>query len=422
MSGTDVHLKSKGEPPRLLPLSLAERDRRWQSVRSIMDERGLDCLAVVVYSHSAESMANVAYLSSIHLPGAGGALLLFPRQAKPTVHMAGNLANLEMWRQAQNWIEEIRPASQPISWVRITIDRLRELELTRVKVGIVHQGDTPGVESDVVHAFRNKAKNLMPDVQWEDASGLIEELRLFKSEEEIALMQNATDIGDQAILDTAAFAKSGMSSYAVYARLVSALVERGSEKPFILWAAGSSPVHGVWVPDRHILQPGFIILNEYTAFCRGYGSQFQRPMAVSFVPKTYKRLFDAARSAYECGFESLKPGNTFRDVVQAMAGPVLSAGLVTITPYFHGMGLSLERPIAFSRKRLSLYQDHESVRWREFQDAMEQLEVQPGMTITFEPNAVTPDLQQGVHLGDTVLVTEGGASRMSSLPLEWFVV
>ena len=86
------------------------------------------------------------------------------------------------------------------------------------------------------------------------------------------------------------------------------------------------------------------------------------------------------------------------------------------------MGLSLERPIAFSQKRRSLYQDLDTARWHQFQNDMEQLAVQPGMTITFEPNAVTPDQKQGVHVGDTLVVREKGAERMSKLPLEWFIV
>ena len=407
--------------PRLPHISLVERDRRWQRVRRKMDERGLDCLAVVVIGHSSD-MSNMAYLSSIHFPGAGGALLVFPRNHEPTVHMGGNLANLEMWRHTQEWVKEIRPAPQPLSWPRATMDRLRELGLSKSRVGVVNQADAPGVDCSLAEFFAHRARDIMPDVAWEDAGGLIEEVRLIKSDEEIALMQKATEIGDQAILKTAEFAKAGIPSRAVYARLYASLVECGSEHPFILWDAGPSPVHGVWVPDGHILEPGHIILNEYSAYYYLYQSQFQRPMAVGFVPDTYKRLFDAARASYERGFETLKPGNTFGNVVQAMAEPVLAAGFITVTPHFHGMGLSLERPIAFSQKRRSLYQDLDTARWHQFQNDMEQLAVQPGMTITFEPNAVTPDQKQGVHVGDTLVVREKGAERMSKLPLEWFIV
>src|SRR3972149_2779273 len=97
--------------PRLPHISLVERDRRWQRVRRKMDERGLDCLAVVVIGHSSD-MSNMAYLSSIHFPGAGGALLVFPRNHEPTVHMGGNLANLEMWRHTLGWIA-VWPSSLP---------------------------------------------------------------------------------------------------------------------------------------------------------------------------------------------------------------------------------------------------------------------------------------------------------------------
>lgn len=408
-------------PERLPPLSLAERDRRWQLVRSKMEQRGLDCLALVAIGPGGD-MANIAYLSSIHFPGSGGALMVFPRSGEPSVHMAGNLANHAMWRRAQNWVKEIGPMPSPISYAKATIERLQQLGLTKARVGCVNQADTPHVDASLHHLFAERARQSLPGVTWEDAVDLVEEVRLVKSQEEIALMQKATDIGDRAIQETAQFAKSGISSRAVYARLISSLVENGSEKPFILWEAGPSPVHGVWVPDGYILQPGHIILNEYTPFVRAYGCQFQRPLAVHFVPDTYKRLFDAARSAYERGFEALKPGSTIRDVVEAMAKPIESAGFVTITPYFHGMGLSLERPVAYSHFRRGLQKAHQTAEWQAFQDEMERIEIKAGMTLAFEPNAVTADQKQGVHLGDTVLVTPTGPQRMSSLPLDWFIV
>ena len=408
-------------PERLPPLSLAERDRRWRLIRSKMEERGLDCLAVVAIGPGGD-MANIAYLSSIHFPGSGGALLVFPRVGEPSVHMAGNLANHRMWLQAQNWVKVIRPVPSPISYPKATIERLKELDLTRGRVGCVNQADTPHVDASFHHLFTERSKGELPNILYEDAVDLIEEVRLIKSDEEIALIQQATDIGDRAILETAQFAKSGISSRAVYARLIARLVENGSEKPFILWEAGPSPVHGVWVPDGNILQPGHIILNEYTPFVRAYGSQFQRPMAVGFVPDNYKRFFDTARAAYEGGLEALRPGKTIRAVVEAMAKPIESAGLVAITPYFHGMGLSLERPVAYSHFRRGLQKEHQTAEWRVWQDDMERIEIRPGMTIALEPNANMPDQRQGVHIGDTVLVTASGSRRMSRLPMEWFIV
>jgi Xaa-Pro aminopeptidase len=270
--------------------------------------------------------------------------------------------------------------------------------------------------------FVERGKEMAPGMTFKDANGLIESIRYMKSEEEIALMQYCTDIGDRAFLETAQFAKSGIASRAVYNRLISALMENGSERTFVLWDAGPSPVHGVWVPDGYILQPGHIIVNEWSPFVRLYQCQFQRPMAVSYVPDHYKRLYDAARTSYERGLEALKIGNTIMDVVLTMEKPIISAGYVSITPYFHGIGLSLERPVAYSQFRRDLNKGENVARWKAYQSEMEKIEARPGLTIAFEPNAVTPDQKQGLHFGDTVAVTAAGTRRMSKLPLDWFIV
>jgi Xaa-Pro aminopeptidase len=408
-------------PKRLPPLSMAERDRRWKLVRKEMKKRGLDALAMVVFSPFGD-MSNIAYLSSIHLAGSGGALMVFPLEGEPSVHMAGNLANHRMWLQVQDWVKEFIPVSYPISYYRAAIDRLKELGLKNACVGTVHQADTSGVDCSITPMFVERGKECAPDMTFKDANGLIESIRYLKSEEEIALMQYCTDIGDRAFLETAQFAKSGVASKAVYNRLISALMENGSERTFVLWDAGPSPVHGVWVPDGYILQPGHIIVNEWSPFVRLYQCQFQRPMAVGYVPEHYKRLYDAARISYERGLEALKIGNTIMDVAIAMEKPITSAGYVSITPYFHGIGLSLERPVAYSQFRRDLNKGENVARWKAYQSEMEKMEVQPGLTIAFEPNAVTPDQKQGIHFGDTVAVTAAGTRRMSKLPLDWFIV
>jgi len=399
-------------------LSLAERDRRWQAIRAQMDKRGLDCLAAVVLGSG--DMGNIGYLSSVYLRGAGGALVVFPRRGEVSVHMGGNLANLQMWRRSQDWVTDIIPAPQPISFSQITVGRLSELGLEKGRVGVVGSGGPMVPEGGPTRIFIERGEHLLPEAVWEDATDLVETARLIKSEEEVTFVQKAAEIGDLAIEATAHYAKAGMRSRAVYARLISAMVENGSDIPFILWDAGPSPVHGVWIPDDNILRPGHVIVTEYSAYYRGYEAQFQRPMAVGHVPDLYARLFDAAVASYQKGLETLKPGNTFADVTNAMSEPVKAAGFITITPYYHG--LSPQFPISFSQARRSLYPSESLPRWQEFQDRMGSLPVEPGMVIAFEPNAVTADQRSGVHVGDPILVTESGNRRLSRLPLEWFIV
>ncbi|MBI4322398.1 MAG: aminopeptidase P family protein [Chloroflexi bacterium] len=400
-------------------LSLAERDRRWALIRRQMDDRGLDCLAIVVIGMWGD-MGNAAYISSVYLPGAGGILVIFPRHGEVTVHMAGNLANLEMWRQSQDWVPDILAASQPISWSKTTVDRLREQGLENGRIGVVGAGGALTPEGGSARVLIGRGSELLPTATWEDATDLIENVRLIKSEEEVALLEKAAEIGDRAFEAMAGYAKAGVSSRAVYAHLIHSMLENGSGTPFVLWDAGPSPVHGVWVPDTHILQPGHVVLTEYSPFVRGYEAQFQRALVIGHMPELYGRLFDAALASYERGLEVLKPGNTFGDVSRAMAGPIEAAGFVSITPYYHG--LNPNYPISFSPAGRRLAQAQDMARWQEHQTRLEAIPVQPGMLLAFEPNAVTTDQRQGVHVGDPILVTPSGARRLSRTPMHWLII
>lgn len=397
-------------------LSLVERDRRWEIIRAKMDTRGLECL--VVYGYNKPGIGNVAYLSSIFVPGEGGLLVIFPRRGPVVCFMGGNLANLQMWRDSQEWVTDIRPVPQRLAWSKGAADMLTELKLERGHIGLVGLSSRYVPEGWLSNVFVERLKERLPEATFEEATDLIEDTRLVKSEEEIKLIERASEIGDRAISRLPRYAKAGITSRSLYGRLVWSLIEEGSEIPFVLWDAGPSPVHGVWLPGDRILQPGDVIVTEFSTVLAGYGAQFQRPMAIGYVPDVYARLFEAAATAYWRGLEILRPGITFGDLTRAMAEPVQVAGFETVTPFYHGYGIWNEFPVAFSASRLR----KSTLANQEWQRRMEQFEVKAGMVLAFEPNAVTPGHQQGVHVGDTVVVTEAGARRLSKLSLECTVV
>ncbi|MBI2853685.1 MAG: aminopeptidase P family protein [Chloroflexi bacterium] len=232
-------------------------------------------------------------------------------------------------------------------------------------------------------------------------------------------MEKASEIGERALGALAQYVKSGVTSRSAAAYFVWAMLENGStEAPFLLWDAGPQVVHGVWQPGDHFLRPGDVIVTELSALVCGYGAQFQRPMAVGYVRQVYARLFEAAAASYWEGLEILRPGVTFGELTQAMARPIGRAGFMTVTPYYHGFGLGLEYPVSFSGSRLK----RSSLATPTVQKQLEQDQVRPGMVLALEPNAVTPDDSHGVHVGDTVVVTEHGARRLSRIPLEWIIV
>ena len=95
------------------------------------------------------------------------------------------------------------------------------------------------------------------------------------------------------------------------------------------------------------------------------------------------------------GLATLKPGITLTDLVEAFHTPILEAGLKTIRPAFHGLGLTSEEPLSSTAPGTSCIPS-------------DSFTVQERMVFEFEPHIITQDMKKGLTLGYPVLVTEDG--------------
>src|SRR6266550_5260470 len=92
------------EPKYLYPrLSLAERDRRWNAVRDLLDREYLDCLITPNNTgHSMHFQAESRYLT--HCGGGGDADIacVFPLRGE----VAAIATSCDRWRDVQNWVTD----------------------------------------------------------------------------------------------------------------------------------------------------------------------------------------------------------------------------------------------------------------------------------------------------------------------------
>src|SRR5437870_869172 len=96
------------EPKYLYPrLSLAERDRRWNAVRELLEREHLDCLITPNNTgHSMHFQAESRYLT--HCGGGGDADIacVFPLRSE----VAAIATSCDRWRDVQNWVTDLREA------------------------------------------------------------------------------------------------------------------------------------------------------------------------------------------------------------------------------------------------------------------------------------------------------------------------
>ncbi|TAK10475.1 aminopeptidase P family protein [bacterium] len=383
-------------------LSLTERDRRWQRVREVMDERGVDCLVTAPTTAKwGDYQGDTRYLSHVG-DGNCEAMVVFPKKGDVTVFVRGSGPDVEWELKAQNWVREIRGAGR--MWGHAAAQRIKELGLERGTIGICGLAGVCRAPEGVIPY--NTMKNLMDDLpraKFSNATPLTMSVRMIKSAEEVAFLEKATALAECEVAAIAATARPGMHEYEVHAEAVYAALKRGGESPCMFrWRAGHTPERQAWVPTHRRFQPGDIIIDEIDAKWGGYESQAVHAIQVGGDPRAdYLEMFELSRKVFDHVTAIMTPGvtwgETVRLYVETLKGTKYSPGTVL----FIGRGVGEDEPMAGTNNS------------PEFLSG----KFQAGNVVIVKPSICTPDHSFSVNVGDPVVVTDSGARRLGKRDL-----
>src|SRR5437899_3572921 len=269
-------------------------------------------------------------------------------------------------------------------------ERLKALGLRRV-----------GFESQqmTVDQHQRLAAALPAELTLVPTVGLVEELRIIKSAEEVALLRAVASIAGRAFDRVRAAVRPGLRERDVAFLLEQTFRELGADGPAfetIVAAAerGALP-HGR--PSDRVRARGDTVVVDFGATAAGYHSDTTRTIVVGEPTPEQARLIEAVRRAQLASIALMKPGVTADEVDrrarEALAGEEHAFG----HGLGHGIGLQVhERPYLSAT-------DHTALR--------------PGMVITNEPGIYIPGWG-GVRLEEMVLITETGPEVLTSASWE----
>jgi Xaa-Pro aminopeptidase len=397
----------------LLPyprFSIAERDRRWAAVRKLMREQGIDIIVVPNNTgHSTDFQANARYLS--HVGGGGDAdiAVVFPLEGE--VSAVATTAK-PRWPCVQDWVSDVREARR--AYGRATVERLKELSADGKRIGITGLGaGTRTPEGTILYNFWRLMRETFPKAEFVDATGLLDQVRFVKSEEEIGVLKKSTQIIEKGVEAKIAHARPGVVDWVVWAEAMAAMMRHGSEIPVHQhWLSGKNPTRTLTRPTFRPLERGDLIIDELEASWIGYRSQIVQPVFVEVVDPVHAELFKVQKDVFNAVLEKLKPGVTVRELAELTAktgdksrpksGPAANA-LVKLT--MHGRGAGDDGPIITDSSQNE----------RDLNVA-----VQENMVLIFKPSAETaPGMPRSICTwGDTIVVTKSGGVRFGTFPHE----
>lgn len=331
---------STNDFPKIPDQEFADRMAR---VKHKMEDSALDLL--VLFSNRLDP-SHVRYLADVY-PINESAAMVIPLQGKPIL-CSGQACYA--WSLFKSKVKDIRvlPEVGEVAGTEYEMpgqigfsDLFQEIkDKYRVRrIGVVGTLIFPQI-------IYRKLSEVFADAEIVNAEGLMYELRVTKSPNEIACMRKAASILDKAFANVVDKMQPGWTELDIQAEIVSAILRGGAEKTAIAWdpMIPSGPQHTQLCMNLNTLrqvQEGEIIDLQAGACYEGYNAALCYPMVLGKVPTEIKHAVQVAGESMAAIIERLKAGVTSRELNAAGRGVLERAGLSKYSPYgqVHCIGL-----------------------------------------------------------------------------------
>jgi Xaa-Pro aminopeptidase len=286
-------------------LTLAERDRRWDAARQLMERHRVDAIVVTGMS----SAADARYLTNLPAGPERPVWAVFPLQGQPRAVYPCHVPPSD----SDPWITDVsRPEG---TFADAVTEMLRGIRVRFGSLGMI------GVDQDSPETHLGAACGLVRDVMGSgselklvDLAKPLRDLRAHKSNEETALLGQAARTLDAAFGHIGRVAAPGMRALDLWAAGVGALCRLSGEVPTATrWAATARP-RDLARPAQGRLVPGICAAAELEAACRGYAARAIHVIPIETRGLIVAEIYRIVGELWERAVDAIKPGVTVGDV------------------------------------------------------------------------------------------------------------
>ena len=280
-----------------------------------------------------------------------------------------------------------------------------------------------------VNTIRSKVRSgAIPPGEFLDLNHFLHELRLFKSAQELQLMERAANISAEAHKQAMRTCQPGMMEHALEAELLHTFARHGARFPAYssIVGGGNNGCILHYVENRDLLKAGDLVLIDAGCELDHYASDITRTFPVNGkFSKEQKALYELVLKAQLAAIASIKPGNHW-NTAHDITVHVITEGLVQL-------GLLKGRVSTLIKKMA--YRDfymHRAGHWLgmdvhdvgDYKVGGEWRMLEAGMVLTVEPGIyVSPNNKKvdkrwrgiGIRIEDDVVVTKNGCRVLTDL-------
>jgi Xaa-Pro aminopeptidase len=253
-----------------------------------------------------------------------------------------------------------------------------------------------GFEAQEMTVARHTALAQPGDLDLLPLGPMVEDLRMTKDEEEIALLARACAITGAAFDQVVTQIRAGMTERELAVLIERAMVDRGAEKPAFDAIVASGPNGAIphHVPGGRRFGPGDMITIDCGARYGGYHADMTRTVVLGPPADWQREIYALVATAQQAGIEAAVPGAAVADVDAAARDIIKAAGHGEHFGHGlgHGVGLEIHEAPAVAAARPGTLGDR--------------------VPITVEPGVYLPGTG-GVRIEDTLVVRSGAGPAVA---------
>ena len=363
---------------------------RQQKARVLMEKNNLSAL-LVTEPTNLFYFTGASYFGEMSFPRP--AVLIMPREEK-------SILITHDFHLQIDWNGELREyrkvGEMPIEIVK------KAFEEIGCKMGQV--GAELGREQRLGISYQDfiKMQDALPAISFVDAADIFWQLRMVKSEAEIAIITEACRIQDSIFKRTFEAVESGMTTQEIKNLFQRVIIESDADFGWVIVCIGDYDFRqaaGSSRPDLR-LKKSDLLWVDLSIVMHGYHTDYCRGMVAGGASSAQLEKWGKIHKILEAGVEAAIPGIPSSDLYRVQINTAEKLNIdMTSWPaqrFGHGSGLHTTEPPYISL-------DDDTI-------------LEPGMILHIEPGCIEED---GIYvLEEQVLVTESGSSVLSLAPWE----